>query len=78
MQTGTVKWFNERKGFGFITQSDGTDIFVHYSQIKAKKRSLDAGKRVLFNVVETQKGKQASDVQKLADDSQQASEGITT
>jgi len=63
-QTGTVKWFNDAKGFGFITQDGGgDDLFVHYSAIAAKGfRSLQEGQRVSFEVVQGPKGSQASNV----------------
>lgn len=61
--TGTVKWFNATKGFGFIERSDGKDVFVHYSAINGSGyRSLQEGQRVEFTVVEGQKGLQAQDV----------------
>jgi CspA family cold shock protein len=60
---GTVKWFNNEKGYGFITQGEGPDLFVHYSAIQGNGyRSLDEGDTVEFEVTEGQKGKQASDV----------------
>jgi CspA family cold shock protein len=64
MTTGTVKWFNESKGFGFITPEDGgKDVFVHFSAIQADGfRSLTEGQRVQFEVTEGQKGPQASNV----------------
>lgn len=60
-KTGTVKWFNETKGFGFITPDDGTpDVFVHYSSIDVEGcRTLQEGQRVLFVVLESSKGRSA-------------------
>ncbi len=65
MVTGTVKWFNESKGFGFITPEDGSaDVFVHFSAIKSDGfRTLDEGQAVSFNVESGDKGPQATDVQ---------------
>ncbi len=61
--TGTVKWFNATKGFGFIERTSGSDVFVHYSAIEAEGyRSLDEGQRVEFTVVEGDKGPKAQDV----------------
>ncbi|HRV92394.1 MAG TPA: cold shock domain-containing protein [Anaerolineae bacterium] len=61
--TGTVKWFNATKGYGFIERSDGKDVFVHYSAISGSGyRSLQEGQQVEFTVVEGQKGLQAQDV----------------
>lgn len=61
--TGTVKWFNGSKGFGFIEQDSGGDVFVHYSAINADGfRNLEEGQRVEFVVTEGQKGPQAQDV----------------
>ena len=64
MIEGTVKWFNEAKGFGFITQEDGgEDLFAHFSEIKADGfRSLTEGQKVSFDVTQGQKGKQASNI----------------
>jgi CspA family cold shock protein len=64
MSYGTVKWFNDAKGFGFIAPEDGTaDVFVHYSAISAKGfRSLQEGQRVSYEVVQGPKGSQASNV----------------
>jgi len=63
MVNGTVKWFNSEKGFGFITAEDGTDVFVHFSQInKEGFKTLDEGEKVSFEIVEGQKGPQASNV----------------
>lgn len=60
---GTVKWFNSEKGFGFITQEGGEDLFVHYSEIQANGyRTLDEGAKVEFEVTEGRKGLQASAV----------------
>ena len=65
MASGTVKWFNEAKGFGFISQPGGEDVFVHFSAILGDGfRSLTAGERVEFDVVEGPKGKQAANVTK--------------
>ncbi len=62
-ETGTVKWFNSTKGFGFIEREGGKDVFVHYSAINdSGYRSLDEGQRVEFVVTEGQKGPQAQDV----------------
>jgi len=61
--TGTVKWFNATKGFGFIQQDEGEDVFVHYSAISGDGyRSLEEGQRVEFVVVQGEKGPQAQDV----------------
>ena len=64
MSFGTVKWFNDAKGFGFIAPEDGSaDVFVHFSAIAAKGfRSLQEGQRVSFEVVQGRKGSQASNV----------------
>ena len=60
---GTVKWFNGEKGYGFITQEDGPDLFVHYSEINDRGfRVLNEGDRVEYTVVDGKKGKQASSV----------------
>ncbi len=61
--TGTVKWFNESKGFGFIEQQDGPDVFVHFSAIKGDGfKTLAEGQQVEFDVVSGQKGPQAENV----------------
>ena len=66
MAEGTVKWFNDAKGFGFIEQDEGPDVFVHFSQIQADGfKSLAEGDRVSFDVSEGQKGPQASNVTKI-------------
>ena len=60
---GTVKWFNGDKGFGFITQEGGDDLFVHYSEIQSEGyRSLDEGAAVEFEITQGKKGLQASAV----------------
>ena len=66
MATGTVKWFNESKGFGFITPEDGgKDLFAHFSAIQNQGfKTLAEGQRVSFEVTEGPKGKQASNIQK--------------
>ncbi|HET6586615.1 MAG TPA: cold-shock protein [Oleiagrimonas sp.] len=62
-QTGTVKWFNEAKGFGFITQANGPDLFVHFRSIEGSGfRTLAEGQEVTFVVVDGQKGPQADQV----------------
>ena len=62
-ETGTVKWFNNTKGYGFIARENGEDVFVHYSAIQGGGyRTLEEGQRVEFTVVEDQKGPRAQDV----------------
>ena len=66
MATGTVKWFNAEKGFGFITQEGGGDIFVHYSAIKNDGfKTLEEGQKVEFEVTQGPKGAQAENVRAL-------------
>ena len=66
-ETGTVKWFNAGKGFGFITRAAGEDVFVHYSAIEGTEgfRTLDEGQQVEFNVEQSPKGLQATQVRAL-------------
>lgn len=59
MATGTVKWFNAEKGYGFIAVDDGPDVFVHYSAIEAGSPALEEGQRVEFEISQGQKGLQA-------------------
>ena len=66
MNKGTVKWFNNQKGFGFISDEQGNDVFVHYSGIQSNGfKSLEEGQEVEFKVIEGQKGPQAVNVVKL-------------
>lgn len=66
MAQGSVKWFNDAKGYGFISQEDGEDVFVHFSAIQAQGfKSLAEGDRVEFEVTRGPKGLQAANVRKL-------------
>ena len=66
MAKGKVKWFNNSKGYGFITTESGDDVFVHHSAIQGEGyKSLDEGQEVEFEVTEGPKGKQATNVVKL-------------
>lgn len=63
---GTVKWFNNQKGYGFICDADGNDVFVHYSGLNMEGfKTLDEGAEVAFDVIEGAKGPQAVNVTKL-------------
>lgn len=66
MVQGKVKWFSNKKGYGFITTEDGEDVFVHHSEIQGEGyKTLDEGQQVEFEVKDGPKGKQASDVNKV-------------
>lgn len=66
MAKGTVKWFNESKGYGFITREDGTDVFAHYSEIQGNGfKSLVEGDEVTFDVVDGDKGLKAANIAKI-------------
>ena len=61
--TGTVKWFNAQKGFGFITGEDGKDVFTHFSKINSDGyKSLEEGQKVSYDVADGQKGPQAENI----------------
>ena len=66
MATGTVKWFSAEKGYGFISRSDGDDVFVHFSAIEGEGyRNLEEGQSVEFDVIQGPKGLQASNVRRV-------------
>jgi CspA family cold shock protein len=66
MPKGTVKWFNPKKGYGFLTSEDGKEIFVHFSSIQGEGfKSLREGDQVEFDITEGEKGEQATNVVKL-------------
>lgn len=66
MATGTVKFFNDEKGYGFISREDGDDVFVHYSNIQGSGyRSLEEGRRVEFDVGPGRKGEEAQNVRMI-------------
>ena len=65
-EVGTVKWFSNAKGYGFIQPDNGPDVFVHFTAIQAEGyRTLEAGQRVEFSIEQSEKGPQASDVAKV-------------
>ena len=65
MTKGIVKWFNDSKGFGFITAEDGTDVFAHFTQIQSDGfRKLEEGEKVTFDIEQGQRGPQASNITK--------------
>ena len=67
MTTGTVKWFSPEKGFGFITQENGPDVFVHFSAVQGEGyRNLEENQQVEFEVTQGPKGPQASNVRPIA------------
>lgn len=67
MARGKVKWFNNAKGYGFIAQEEGEDVFVHYSAVQQDGfRSLNAGEEVQFDIINGQKGLQAANVIKIS------------
>jgi len=65
MKTGKVKWFNAQKGFGFIIQEDGTDIFVHFKDVNGGIDAIKDNDKVEFEVAEGRKGQQAVNVKKV-------------
>ncbi len=66
--TGTVKWFNAEKGYGFITDEEGQDIFVHYSAINVEGfKTLNEGEKVTFEVNDSDRGPQAANVERQAE-----------
>ena len=66
-KTGTVKWFNETRGYGFIQQTDGPDVFAHYNEVKSEGfKTLAEGQAVEFDVTEGQKGPQAVNISVVA------------
>ncbi len=67
MPQGTVKWFSNQKGYGFITQENGKDIFVHYSAVQGEGfKTLEEGQRVEFEVTQGPKGEQATNVRRAS------------
>lgn len=69
MSTGTVKWFNSQKGYGFVTDSEGKDIFVHHTGINMNGfRALEEGQKVTFETIDGEKGIQATNVTVITDE----------
>ena len=69
MNRGTVKWFNAQRGYGFISDEAGNDVFVHYSGLNMQGfKSLDEGQSVTFDVIDAEKGKQAVNVEVVNDE----------
>ena len=67
MATGTVKWFNDRKGYGFINEEDGRDIFVHFSSIEMPGfKTLAEGEQVAFEIEESERGPEAKNVKRVS------------
>ena len=67
MIEGTVKWFNESKGFGFLSREDGADVFVHHTEIRTEGyRTLNEGDKVTFEVVDSPKGPRAANVTRIS------------
>ncbi len=66
MATGTVKWFSNQKGYGFVTTDEGKDVFVHFSAVEAEGyKTLEEGQKVEFEVTQGPKGEQATNVKKV-------------
>jgi len=66
MQNGTIKWFNAKKGYGFITADDGKEIFMHYTALKMDGyKTINEGEKVQFEITNGEKGPQADNVTKL-------------
>jgi CspA family cold shock protein len=79
MAEGTVKWFNSRKGYGFIATADGNDVFVHYSSISSDGyKTLAEGDAVSFDIVQGEKGPRAENVVPVSADKAGASKGEQT
>lgn len=67
MHTGTIKWFDNERGYGFISANDGKDVFLHHSQVKEKgsSRDIHEGQSVTFDIINNEKGPSAINVQKM-------------